>query len=151
VATHRLEVGARSSAPPEVVFEVLADGARWQDWAGPTVPRSRWEREGVPPPGGVGAVRRLGRGPFGASEEILAYDPPRRLSYTVLSGLPVRTYRADVDLEPDGDGTRIRWRATFEPKLPGTGALLERFLRLTLGSFARRLAAYAATRSAGLG
>jgi uncharacterized protein YndB with AHSA1/START domain len=150
VATHRLEVGARSAAPPEVVFEVLADGARWQEWAGPTVPRSRWEREGVPPPGGVGAVRRLGRGPFGASEEILAYDPPRRLSYTVLSGLPVRSYRADVDLDADGDGTRIRWRATFEPKVPGTGALLARFLTVTLGSFARRLAAHAATRSAGL-
>ena len=151
MAAQRLEVEARSAAPPDVVFELLADATTWQDWAGLTVPRSRWEREGVPAPGGVGAVRRLGRGPFGASEEILAYDPPHRLSYTVLSGLPVRRYRADVELEPDGDGTRIRWRAAFEPTVPGTGALLRRFLTATLGSFARRLAAYAATRSAGLG
>ena len=151
MAVERVEVQARSAAPPAVVFDVVADGARWQEWAGPTVPRSRWVRQGDPAPGGVGAVRRLGRGPFGASEEILAYDPPRRLGYTVLSGLPVRSYRADVDLEPDGDGTRIRWTATFEPKVPGTGPLLRRFLTAMLGGFARRLAAHAATRSAGLG
>ena len=143
MTTEELAVGARSAAPPEVVFAILADGARWSEWAGPAVPSSRWEREGDPAPGGVGAIRRLGRSPFVGREEILEYDPPRHLAYTVLSGIPVRSYRADVDIEPDGDGSVIRWRSTFEPKIPGTGPLLRRLLTRLLGSFARRLAAKA--------
>ena len=34
-------------------------------------------------------------------------------------GLPVRDYRADVDLEPNAEGTRIRWHVSFSPKVPG--------------------------------
>lgn len=31
----------------------------------------------------------------------------------LLSGLPVRDYRAEVMLRPAGRGTDIRWRSTF--------------------------------------
>ena len=41
-----------------------------------------------------------------------------------LRGQPVRNYRADVRLTPDGAGTLIVWGATFEPLIPGTGRLL---------------------------
>jgi uncharacterized protein YndB with AHSA1/START domain len=138
------EVSALSAAPPEKVFEVLADGAGWSRWAGAMVVRSWWEREGSPPPGGVGAIRALGLKQVGSREEIVAYDPPHHLAYVILSGLPVRGYRADVRLTPEGDGTRITWGGSFTPKLPGTGVALRLFLTTTVGSFARRLAAHAA-------
>jgi hypothetical protein len=32
------------------------------------------------------------------------------------------------------------WGGTFTPKLPGTAAVLRRFLLTTIGSFSRRLA-----------
>ncbi len=134
------EVQARSAAPPEKVFALLADGAGWSRWAGPVVVRSWWEREGDPAPGGVGAIRRLGLRSVGSREEIVGYDPPRHLAYTLLSGLPVRDYRADVRLEPEGSGTRIVWTGTFRPKVPGTAGALRLFLRATVGGFARRLA-----------
>lgn len=137
------EVTARSAAPPEAVFEVLSDGAGWSRWAGPMVVRSWWEREGTPPPGGVGAIRALGLGRVGSREEIVAFDPPHHLAYTVLKGLPVRSYRSDVRIEPDGAGSRIVWSGLFEPKLAGTTGALQLFLRRTIGSFSRRLAAYA--------
>ena len=38
--------------------------------------------------------------------------------------LPLRSYRADIELTPDGTGTLIAWRATFEPKLAGHRRLL---------------------------
>ncbi|MGH3942556.1 MAG: hypothetical protein ACRDTG_28825 [Pseudonocardiaceae bacterium] len=42
-------------------------------------------------------------------------------------------YRGDVDLEATEGGTRIRWRASFLPKVPGTGWLwrwgIRRFVR----------------------
>jgi uncharacterized protein YndB with AHSA1/START domain len=137
------EVTARSKAAPEKVFALLADAAGWSSWAGPMIVRSWWEREGTPAPGGVGAIRRLGLERLGSREEIVAYDPPHHLAYTILSGLPVRDYRADVVIEPDGDGSRIVWAGTFTAKLPGTAAALRLFLRTTIGSFSRRLAAQA--------
>lgn len=138
--TTTYEVSATSAAPPERVFALLADGAGWSRWAGPVVVRSWWARQGEPAPGGVGAVRALGLGRVGSREEIVAYDPPRHLAYVLLSGLPVRSYRADVHLEPAGAGTRIVWRGAFTPRLPGTAGLLRRFLLSTVGGFARRLA-----------
>jgi hypothetical protein len=82
-------------------------------------------------------------------EEVLEFDPPRHLAYTLLSGLPVRDYRADVELTPDGDGTLIAWRSGFEPKYPGTGTLLALFMRAVLTDTARRLAAHAASAAPG--
>ena len=134
------EVVGHSAAPPEKVFAVLADGAGWSRWAGPMIVKSWWEREGVPAPGGVGAIRALGMKRVGSREEITAYEPPRHLAYTILSGLPVRDYLADVRLMAEGSGTRIEWSGTFTPKAPGTGPLLRLFLLATIGSFTRRLA-----------
>ena len=69
----RFSVEARSLASPEQVFAVLVDVPRWQEWAGPVVPRSSYEREGVPAPGGVGARRarrpRVGRGGLADDDE----------------------------------------------------------------------------------
>ncbi len=140
---HTFAVSARSAAPPERVFAVLADASRWSEWAGPLVRTSSWEREGDPQPGGVGAIRRLGSSRVFSREQILAYDAPRHLAYTILSGQPVRRYRADVRIAPDGEATRIDWSAEFEPKVPGTGALIAWYLGVIVGGFARRLARYA--------
>ena len=137
------EVRVRSDAPPEAVFALLADGARWSDWAGPLAPNSSWEREGSPDAGGVGAIRKLGAWPVFSREEIVEYDPPRQLTYTLLSGQPVRNYRAEVELTPVEDGTQIAWRSRFEPLIPGTGPLLRWFLSRIIGAMARRLAAHA--------
>lgn len=137
------EVTARSAAPPERVFALLADATSWPRWAGPLIARASWEREGNPAPGGAGAIRRLGRWPIFGREQIVASEPPFHHAYTTLGGNPVRNYRADVFLSPDEDGTSITWSATFEPRIPGSGRLLVGTYRRLIGSFARRLAAYA--------
>ena len=136
------DVTARSAATPARVFAALADAPSWKRWAGPLVIASWWEREGDPPPGGVGAIRRLGIRGVSSREEIVAYDPPRHLAYVWHTRL-VRDYRADVRLEPDGTGTRIRWTGSFTPTLLGRAAPMTVFFRTTVGGFARRLAAFA--------
>ena len=134
-------VEARSLASPERVFAVLVDVPRWQEWAGPVVPRSSYEKTGVPAPGGVGAIRRLGSGPLSSREEIVEYDPPRRLAYILLNGQRRHGYRAQVDLEPlDGGGTRITWSGSFRPPFPGTGHLMLLGFQRLLQGFAQRLA-----------
>jgi hypothetical protein len=146
VETYDLTVHA--AAPPDVVFAVLADATRWHEWAGVMIATSEWEREGDPPPGGVGAIRRLGRAPVYGREQIVEYDPPVHLAYTIVSGIPVRGYHADIDLRVDATGTTIRWSGAFEPKVPGTGALLARVLRHVVLGYARGAAAEAARRVA---
>ena len=143
MATYEFSAEATSSASPAKVFDLLADAPGWTTWAGPLIRDASWAREGTPPPGGVGAVRRLGARPFYASEEIVEYERPRRLSYTILSGQPARNYRADVDLTPVDRGTHIRWAGSFEPKIPGTGPAMRWYLRLIIAGFTRRLARHA--------
>jgi hypothetical protein len=129
-----------SPAPPEQLFARLEAGDRWSEWAGVFVPRSRWEVPGDPE-GSVGAVRRLGIGPLSSLERIVEHVPGRRLVYVVDSWSPVRGYRAEVDLEPTDDGgTRILWRGSFTPRVPGTGAFFRWALKGIVSGFARNLA-----------
>ena len=137
------EVTAHSAAPPARVFALLDDVTCWPKWAGWIIGHASWERHGDPPPSGVGAIRKVGRWPQFAREEIVAREPPTHHAYTMLSGNPVKNYRADVYLTPDRGGTSITWRASFDPAIPGTGAMLAAFYKRLIGGFARRLAAYA--------
>jgi uncharacterized protein YndB with AHSA1/START domain len=143
--TETFELVVHAAADQKRVFDLLADIPAWADWGRPLVPRSIRERDGKPDPNGVGAVRKAGGAGIWAREEIVEYIPPVRISYIVASGMPVRRYRATVELEaePDG-GTTIRWRGQFEPSIPGTGPLIRGGLTLLLGALARKLAAAAA-------
>jgi len=145
------EVTVRSAAPPEAVFAVLDDARGWPSWAGFMIQRADWERAGTPSPGGVGAIRRMGRWPQFTREEILEHDAPNHVAYTVVSGFPVRDYRADIDLAPgpDGDGTVISWRGSFREAIPHTGQILASVLDRVVRSFATRAAREAERRVSG--
>lgn len=113
MARRTVTARSRSASPIEAVWERLADGATWKDWA--WFPSSSLEREGVPAPDGVGAIRRFGVGPIGSREEVVAFEPPTHLAYVLLSGLPLRDYRSEVTLTPTDDGgTDIEWVSSFD-------------------------------------
>jgi hypothetical protein len=132
---------ARSAAPVTEVWPLVGEAHRWKDWSFLT--RSDLERTGDPVPDGVGARRRFTRYGIGSREEVVAWDPPRHLAYTILSGFPVRHYRADVTLTPEGGGTLIDWSATFDEKIPATGRLMAMVITQMIGRFAHGAADYA--------
>jgi hypothetical protein len=132
---------ARSAAPVEVVWPLIGEARRWKEWS--FLDRSDLVQTGDPPPDGVGAVRRLTRYGIGSREEVLVWDPPHHLGYTVLKGFPVRNYFADVRCDPDGSGTTIRWSATFDAKIPGTGHIMVAVLTMVIGRFATGVARHA--------
>jgi hypothetical protein len=136
-----IQAQARSKAPVAEVWPLIGEAHRWKDWSFLT--RSELERVGDQVPDGVGAVRRFTRYGVGSREEVVGWDPPRHLAYTILAGLPVRHYRADVILTPEGDGTRISWSATFDEKIPATGRLMVVALEKTIARFAKSVALYA--------
>ncbi len=127
-----VEETRRYAAAPQTVGDVYTEHARWSEWAG--LPGSRLVREGRPDRNGSGAVRAF----TGVREEVLDFEPPKRMTYRVIGGLfPVRDHLGEATFEPDAGGTRVVWRCRFEPRIPGTGGLLRRMVGAT---FRRALA-----------
>lgn len=120
----QVEVEHRYNATPDAVWAIYSDHARWSEWSG--MPGSRLVVAGSPDPNGVGAIRGfVGR----TREEILSFDPPKRMTYSVIGGLlPIKNHLGEVTLEADGDGTILRWRCHFDSKVPGLAGPLARLI-----------------------
>ena len=126
MATFTLEAGA--AAPRETVFEVLADHRGYADIS--RVRRSTLEREGDPPPNGVGAIRRLESVGPPLREEIVEYVPHERLRYTLLSGAPLKDHFGTVELESTGpQTTRVTYRIDTTPTIRPLAPLAVRIVR----------------------
>lgn len=139
----RVDVQVHTRAEPAAVYALLRDGASWPRWS--SIDSFWLERAGERESEGVGAIRVFRKGKVTGRDQVAELIPDRRFSYLHLSGLPVRDYRADVDLEPTGDGTRIRWHISFTPKAPGTGWLLRWGIGRLIRQSARGLAVCART------
>lgn len=91
------------AAAPDVVWAALADYAGISAWA-PTVDHSSLLTEQS---SGVGAVRRIQAGRFTLVEEVVAWEPPSVLAYTI-DGVPaVRSVTSTWRVEPSGSGSRV--------------------------------------------
>jgi uncharacterized protein YndB with AHSA1/START domain len=145
--TYDIAANATTAAAPATVFDIIADTERWPSWA--LQDEASLESEGREVRQGVGAVRRMRTGRYLLREQVVEYEPGRRFGYVLLSGLPVKDYRADVTLEPAAAGTSIRWHSTFRAKIPGTGSMVRRRLQDIIQDTTDKLAAYAAAVEAG--
>lgn len=105
-----------------------------------------YERPGDDTEHGTGAVRWLRYGRTTIAEQILEVDDGRRVVYTVVRGMPVRHYRAEVTLTPIPGGTRIDWAASWDRTL--TGPIVRHKLRSVFPEIVGRLAVAAARRAA---
>jgi hypothetical protein len=142
-------VSAWSSAPREAVYDLLRAGATWPEWS--PIGSFRLEREGGEGGEGLGAIRVFTTGGVHTREELVGLHPGQAFSYAALSGLPIRSHRADVELSERDGGTAITWREDFRVKLPGTAWLLERSLRRFVQRCADGLARHAASLTAAAG
>jgi uncharacterized protein YndB with AHSA1/START domain len=147
------EIGVRRvvPAPPAAVFAALLDRSTWPAWSGHTAFEP--VRPGVAGPFDVGSVGLLRSGRHRVvREEIVEVVPDRRIAYTLLAGLPLRSYRAGFDLTPVPGGAEVDWQASFDAP-PGSGwvyvAALRRFTRRMLDGLSRRLRDPAAAGSPG--
>ena len=127
-----IRVERRLDAPPEAVFEIVADHARYDRFDG--VRRSELVKAGDPDPNGVGAVRWIWIGPLRFEEEVTAFDSPWRLDYLIrdVRRLPFRHEGGSIRLEPDGTGTHAVWTSSFEIPVPLVGGAIDRIFSLRL-------------------
>lgn len=121
----RLECAAEatSRAAPAAVWELLSDARRWPEWGPFRAAGYRQPGEGAQHgPGAVywveSAQRSYGRRSRPV-ERVLTAEPGQSLTYELVSGLPLRNYRAEVTLTPVGEGTRIRWTAQWDATVTG--------------------------------
>jgi hypothetical protein len=128
-----------SSAPRTVVYGVLEDVARWPLWM-PGVQVATWEQQGADTATGQGAIRAMTARGITAREQIIVAEHPSHQAYIMLSGLPVKDYRADVRIDDRGTGCVITWSATFAPKLPATGHLIRFAMQASIAKVAAALA-----------
>lgn len=137
-----IHAAAHSAAGPDAIYALLLDPATWPAWS--PMDTAELEAPGTAERLGVGSVRQLTRGRIRGHDKVVELVPGKRFSYVHLSGLPVRDYRSDVELEPAAGGTDISWRATFRPRFPGTGWYLRLGLHRMLRELVTGLAGYAA-------
>ncbi|HKF81510.1 MAG TPA: SRPBCC family protein [Solirubrobacterales bacterium] len=128
------------AAPPETVFDVLTDHRRYTDIT--PLRRAELEREGEPAPNGLGAIRVLSALPGPPMrEEVIGYDRPRRFSYKILSGLPVRDHVGTVELRPRDGGTEVTYAVKTTPTIPLAGpvfmAVLKKAIRDLIAGVAK--------------
>jgi uncharacterized protein YndB with AHSA1/START domain len=140
-----LDFSRTVAAPPETVFEVLADHRGMVAFT--RFRRIELEREGEPPPNGLGAIRVLHLIGPPVREEIIEFEPPRRLAYRAISGLPVREHVGTVELSPAGEGTRMSYVLESTPALPGVGFVLVAILRRVVEEIAAGIAEQAEERA----
>jgi uncharacterized protein YndB with AHSA1/START domain len=132
-------------ASPQTVWALVSDTTTYPQW-GPWR-KAEYTSPGDSSPHGLGAVywlessRRYGLRYTVSVERIVDFQEGRSLAYTVVKGIPVRNYRADITLTPTAGGTRIRWAASWDRTL--AGRLVHRSLRVLYPQIVAGLAAAA--------
>ena len=125
-----IRIQARAAAPLRTVWSILAAQAGMGAWA--PVRMVAVEREGEPPPDGIGTIRVLSRPPFTIREQITDVQAPVRLSYRMLSGLPARDYTGETSLTERDGGTDIVWKVTMTSRWPGMTLAVRRVIHATV-------------------
>ena len=140
-----LDFSRTVAAPPETVWEVVADLRGMSEFT--RFRKVELEREGDPPPNGVGAIRVMHLVGPPVREEIIAFDPPRRFSYRLLSGLPVKDHVGTIELDPAGEGTRMSYVLETTPAVPLVGFAMVAVMRNMVESIAAGIAGEAEKRA----
>ena len=140
---HTVTATRYTSAPPEVVWHLLADSATWPDWSPVRV--MTIERPAADGSDGVGAIRSLKTSLATSREEVLEMVAPERFRYRMLSGLPLTDYVGTVSLASGDDGgTTVTWTSTFASPAGPRSWFWSRFIHAAVRSYCHGLARHAA-------
>jgi uncharacterized protein YndB with AHSA1/START domain len=132
----------RFAAPPARVFEEVTDHAAFGRWMKADI---QVERQGTPPPNGLGAVRVVRARGTTVREEVVRWESPSAMDYRVIGGAPLRHHLGQLRFVPDAAGTRLTYSIRFDWPwwLGGTvvGRLVARTLEREITAGLGRMAA----------
>src|SRR3954447_10412475 len=131
-----VRVQAHAAAPLATTWSVLADQSGMATW---TPARTvTIEHQGDPRPAGVQTIRVLSLTPLTIREQITGVDEPTRLTYRLLSGIPIRDYVGETILTGGDTATDILWTVTMTPRWPGTTLAVRWVVRALANGLARQ-------------
>lgn len=132
---HRYTDVRRVDVGPITAWNVISGHERMSEW---TPARAVvLENPGRPDPCGVGAVRALHMWGPTIRERITAFEPPTKLEYELVSGLPFRDYTGQITVEPCDNGSVISTTISFRTVIPGTQLLVALAIRIASAGAAR--------------
>jgi len=111
----KMDYDTTFDAPIAAVFDELSDHEGMTDWPG--IQTCRLVAEGDPR-NGVGAVREVRALGLRLLEEVVEFEPPTRMAYTITKGLPVE-HRGELTLTERDGRTELRWRVRMSSRIPG--------------------------------
>jgi uncharacterized protein YndB with AHSA1/START domain len=131
------------NAPIDSVWALIADHEGMAGW-GPGL-KVDLVRNGDGDRNGKGAVRKI-RTPLpvlAILEEVVDFDPPYRMAYRAVSGVPLKNYLGEIELTTVAAGTRIDYSISADARIPVLDDLavkaISRGLLLALTRQARRV------------
>jgi uncharacterized protein YndB with AHSA1/START domain len=135
----QIRVSHDYDAPIERVWACYTDHRGWSRWA--RIGRVTLAREGQPTPDGVGCIRAITTLGVTIQEEVLAFEPPRRMTYTLIRGaVPIRNHQGEVRFEPlPGGRTHVTWRCQFDSMIPFLGGVLRHGVARTFAQVLARM------------
>jgi len=129
---YEIHVAKMFNAPAETVFRRVADHERFLSGPGMTC---RLVREGRDDRNGLGAVREVNAGGTVFTEEVTAFDPPRRFEYVIRKVInrkgrptPLAHELGWVVVTPQGTSCQVDWLSRFSITIPLVGWIVERVL-----------------------
>jgi hypothetical protein len=90
------------------------------------------EEKGKSDSNGIGTIRIITIGKRQFREKLESLRPPNSLTYSLLSGAPVRDYTGTINIESIRNETLITWKVQFMPKIIGTGWIVKWFSQNTI-------------------
>ncbi|KPP97968.1 SRPBCC family protein [Marinobacter sp. HL-58] len=138
MATYTIEMDETFDVPREKVFALFADHERFGKLLGAPVKRIRDSDQADP--NGVGSIRKIGIGPIGLEETVIAFEPGSLIEYTISSMSPIRNHLGRIRFEDVADGkTRVLYTISFEDIVPYTGRLVSSALEQGIRKGIRRV------------
>jgi Polyketide cyclase / dehydrase and lipid transport len=138
IAMRTVTVERGIEAPPEQVFDVISDHARYERFRG--IRGSELLSQGEPSPNGVGAVRRVLIGPLRFDEEIKVFERPTRMDYLIVRiNVPFEHHGGSVRLMEDRGRTIVEWTSRFSIPTPVIGGIEELLWARSLSRGFRRV------------
>jgi hypothetical protein len=133
-----------ATAPPEKLFDLVANADQWKHWAGPLALTSYFSDLGPAQDGALGAVRALGPGPAVARERTTIHERPHRYGYEMAKEMPLlRGYKSVLEFREHPAGTVVTWSGSFQESFPGSGLVMGAAIRRLMKNFLRRLVEHA--------
>src|SRR5690242_17148313 len=120
-----IHVRERIAASPEVIFAILSNHEGYARFPG--FISSKLVRRGAEHENGVGARRVMWFNGVRVVEDIVQFEPPKKLGYRVVHcSIPMRHELGVVEITPGPYGSVVSWSTAFDVDVPVIGKLIAR-------------------------